>query len=182
MQHELNSTDELFNIDLKFGVFENESKIKYSFVKDADVFFGILVTSILENLSYSLGVFITGYTCIMLFCRDRKHNVTTIYHLILTILLTNFVLVGYVPMIIWREYYSASFALTITMFHISSSLIAFYVLQIFGNYRYKITNMFLAVLMVVIGHFFRFMFQSYFMDINDPVIYHSLLSHIKRSI
>lgn len=163
---------------MKFGVFENESKRKYNFVRDADIFFMILVKSTLENLSYCLGVLISGYLCMLLFCRNDRKNVTNISHLILATLLSNFVLVGYVPMIIWKEHYSSTFVLAITLFHISASLIAFYVLQLHGDCTHKVANMLLAIAVLIVGHSFRFVFQYHFLDRNDPVTYQSLLKRL----
>ena len=185
--------------DVKFGVFENESKQKYSFVRDADIFFMTLVKSTLEQLSYSIGVLLCCYLCLRVTTtmastsrgrgkgnnggkgadqRKKKKNVTTTSHLILATLLPNFVLVGYVPMIIWREHYSSMFTLTITLFHISASLIALYTLNLSGDCTRKVINVLLAMWALSVGHVCRFIFQDHFLDHNDPVTYQSLFKRI----
>jgi len=83
-----------------------------------------------------------------------------------------------VPMIIWKEHYSSTFVLAITLFHISASLIAFYVLQLHGDCTHKVANMLLAIAVLIVGHSFRFVFQYHFLDRNDPVTYQSLLKRL----
>lgn len=136
----------------------------------------------MEVLSYCLGVLLASYSCVLLFCKDRKRNVTTLRHLILATLFTHFVLVGYVPMIIWKEHYSVMFAFAITLFQISTSLIAFHVLQLYGDCSQKGANMLLAVLVLVVGHMFRYLFQMNFMGSQDPVTYQSLLLGLVKSV